>query len=225
MNVVNRRAVVGLVQLFIALPALVFLPAWTLNYWQAWVCLAVFFAAVTAITLYLMKADPALLARRMKAGAVAEQERSQKIIQSLAAGAFVAVFVVPALDHRYGWSRAPAYAAVGGDLLILAGFTLVFFVFRENSFTSGVIEVATEQRVITAGPYAHVRHPMYLGSLVMLLGIPLGLGSLCGVFVIFAMTAVIVWRLIKEEEFLEKHLPGYVDYIKSVKYRLVPFVW
>jgi protein-S-isoprenylcysteine O-methyltransferase Ste14 len=225
MNEVNRSAIVGLIRMLVLMPVLVFLPAWTLHYWQGWVCLLVFFASVMVITVYLMRANPALLARRMKAGAKAEKEESQKVIQTFAAIAFVLVFVIPALDHRFGWSREPVGVEIAGDFFIAAGFAFVFWVFRVNSFTSGVIEIAPEQQVITSGPYAIVRHPMYLGSLVLLLGIPLGLGSWWGLLTIVLMTVVIVLRLLDEEKFLTKNLAGYGEYTMRVHYRLAPFVW
>lgn len=225
MQELNRKALIGLIRLVIILPALVFLPAWTIRYWQAWACLLVFFASVVVITVYLVRANPALLARRMKAGAAAEKATSQKVIQVFAAIAFVAMFVLRALDHRFGWSKVPVFAEIAGDVLIALGFAFVFWVFKVNSFTSGVIEVAPEQQVITSGPYAIVRHPMYLGSLVMLLGIPLGLGSLWGLFAIVLLAVVLVLRLLDEEKFLAENLAGYAEYTKRVHYRLAPLVW
>jgi len=225
MKDVNRRALLGLIRMVIVMPALVFFPAWTLHYWQAWVCLLAFFASVTAITVYLMKRNPELLARRMKAGATAEKEKSQKIIQTFGAIAFVAIFVVPALDHRYVWSTVPIYAEIAGDVLIVLGFAFVFWVFKVNTFTSGVIEVAADQTVITSGPYTLVRHPMYFGALVMLLGIPLGLGSLWGLLSFVGIAAVIAWRSLEEERFLVENLAGYAAYKEKVKHRLAPLVW
>lgn len=225
MTEVNRNALIGLIRLFVSLPVLVFLPAWTLHFWQGWVCLLVFSASVLLITMYLIRNNPALLARRMKAGAKSETEGTQKVIQSFAAIAFISVFVLPALDHRFGWSRVPFAVEIAGDLLIVLGFAFVFWVFKANSFTSGVIEVAPEQQVVTSGPYAIVRHPMYLGSLVMLLGIPLSLGSFWGLLTIVLMIAVIVLRLLDEEQFLAKNLAGYGGYMGRVHYRLAPYVW
>jgi protein-S-isoprenylcysteine O-methyltransferase Ste14 len=169
--------------------------------------------------------NPALLARRIKAGAKAESAGSQKVIQFFAAIAFVSLFVLSALDHRFGWSRVPFALETAGDILIALGFAFVFWVFKVNSFTSGVIEVAPNQQVITSGPYAIVRHPMYLGSLVMLFGIPLSLGSLWGLLTIFFMATVIILRLLDEERLLAKNLEGYGAYIQHVRYRLAPFVW
>jgi len=220
-----KKALVGLLQLFISLTVLLFLPAWTFDYWQAWVFLAVFFIPVLAITLYLMQKDPKLLGRRTTRGPASEKEKSQKIIQSLASIAFIAVIVFPAIDHRRAWSRVPPYGVAAGDFLVAFGLLGVFFVFKENTFTSAIIEVAAEQKVITTGPYALVRHPMYSGALVMLLGVPLALGSWWGLFTIAPMTLVVVWRLLDEEKFLAKHLSGYSEYMNKVKYRLAPFIW
>jgi protein-S-isoprenylcysteine O-methyltransferase Ste14 len=139
--------------------------------------------------------------------------------------AFIAVLVVPAIDHRFGWSTMPPYVVAIGDILVVLGFLIVFLVFKENTFTSGTIEVASEQKVIATGPYAHVRHPMYVGALIMLLGMPLALGSWWGLFTIIPMTLVIAWRLLEEEKFLAKNLSGYSDYQSKVRCRLVPLVW
>lgn len=225
MNDLNKKAFAGLLQLLIVLASTIFLPAWTLDYWQAWIFLAVFSASVLAITVYLMRNDPKLLERRVNAGPGAEQEKSQNIIQALAALAFVAMFVVSALDHRFAWSTVPPYLTALGDLLVVLGFFFVFLVFKENTFASGTIEVGAEQRVITTGPYALVRHPMYVGALVMLAGVPLALGSLWGLLAIIPMTLVIVWRLLDEEKFLAKNLAGYSEYESKVKYRLLPLIW
>lgn len=222
---VNRSALIGLVRLFVSMLLMVFLPAWTVRYWQGWVCLLIFFASAVGITVYLARKNPALLARRIKAGAKAESTRIQKVIQFFAAIAFVSLFVLSALDHRFGWSRVPIALEIAGDILMALGFAFVFWVFKVNAFTSGVIEVAPGQQVITYGPYAMVRHPMYLGSLVMLFGIPLSLGSFWGLLTIFFMATVIILRLLDEERFLAKSLDGYGAYIKQVRYRLAPFVW
>ncbi len=208
MKDLNKKALGGLLFLVICLAVLLFLPAWTLDYGQAWTFLAVFTASVLAITLYLIKKDPKLLERRVNAGPGAEKEKSQKIIQFVAQIAFIAVLVFPSIDHRFQWSTMPLYIAVAGDVLVALGLLIVFFVFKENTFTSAIIEVGTEQKVISTGPYAFVRHPMYIGALVMLLGVPLALGSWWGLFTIVPITIVIVWRLLDEEQFLVKTLSG-----------------
>jgi len=225
MTEVNRSAAIGLIRFHVLLLALVFLPAWTLHYWQGWVCLLVFSASAFGITIYLARKNPALLARRMNAGPKAETEKTQKVIQMFAAMGFASVFVLSSLDHRFGWSRVPVALVVAGDLLIALGFAFVFWVFKVNTFTSATIEVARDQQVITSGPYAIVRHPMYLGSLVMLAGIPLSLGSLWGLLTIVLMAALIVLRLLDEERFLARNLAGYGAYTGRVHYRLAPFIW
>ncbi|MGB6692410.1 MAG: isoprenylcysteine carboxylmethyltransferase family protein [Terracidiphilus sp.] len=225
MKKLYMKAIAGLLGLLAFLSAATFLSAWTLHYWQAWTCLAVFFASAVAITIYLAKRDPELLARRMKAGPSAEEEKSQKIIQSFTRVLFLSLFIVPALDHRFGWSRVPAAASIAGDTLIVIGFAIVFLVFKENTYTSGVIEVAAGQSVISTGPYAVARHPMYSGALLMLSGIPLALGSWWGLLLFPPMGGAIVWRLLDEEKFLAVNLPGYSEYQARVTYRLLPFIW
>ncbi len=225
MKELNKKAFGGLLRLFATIAALLFLPAWTFDYWQAWIFLLVFFAPILGITLYLMKNDPALLERRVDAGPSAEKERTQRIIQTLAAIAFVAAITFPAFDHRFGWSMVPAWAAAAGDFLVALGLVVIFFVFKENTCASGTIEVGANQKVISTGPYKLVRHPMYAGAIVMLLGAPVALGSWWGLLAVVLITLVIVWRLLDEERFLAEKLPGYSEYRNKVKYRLVPLVW
>jgi protein-S-isoprenylcysteine O-methyltransferase Ste14 len=225
MTIRNIKAFGGLLFLLLIMAALLFIPAWTLAYWQAWTFLAVYFASSLAITLYLMKHDPKLLERRMSGGATAEKEPIQKVIMFFASLGFVGLIVFPALDHRFAWSHMPSYAALAGDVLVVLGFLAIFFVFKANTFTAATIELAPDQKVISTGPYALVRHPMYGGALVMLVGIPISLGSWWGLLVIVAMLPVLMWRLFDEEKFLARQLPGYVDYQKQVRHRLIPLVW
>jgi protein-S-isoprenylcysteine O-methyltransferase Ste14 len=225
MNQLVIRAFAGLLFLLIVMAIIIFVPAWTLDYWQAWIFLVVFFVPPLLITMYLMKHDPKLLERRTTAGPGAEQERIQNIIQALAGLAFIAIFIASALDHRFGWSTVPAYVTALGDVLVIFGFYLVFLVFKENTFASGTIEVVAEQRVISTGPYALVRHPMYIGALVMLVGVPLALGSWWGLLAIIPMTLVLILRLLDEEKFLAKNLAGYSDYQSKVRYHLFPLIW
>jgi protein-S-isoprenylcysteine O-methyltransferase Ste14 len=225
MKDLNLKAFAGLFALFVVMAAALFIPAWTLNYWQAWAFLAVFFGSSFLITIYLMKNDPKLLERRVTAGPLHEKETSQKIIQFVAQFAFLLVLIFPVLDHRLRWSFVPSYVKLIGDVLILIGFYIVFLVFKENTHTSALVEVEANQKVVSTGPYALVRHPMYIGALILLLGTPLALGSWWGVFTIIPITAVIIWRLLDEERFLSANLPGYVEYENKVKYRLIPLVW
>jgi protein-S-isoprenylcysteine O-methyltransferase Ste14 len=225
MNSLHARAFGGTVILILAMAALLFGAAGTFSYWQAWTFLALYFAVSLAITFYLVRNDPALLARRMSGGPFAEKKPAQRIIMSVTSIGFIALLVLPAIDHRLSWSELPAYAVLMGDALVALGWLGIFFVFRENSFSSATIEVAADQRVISTGPYAWVRHPMYATALFMLVGIPVALGSWWGVLVIVAMLPVLIWRLIDEERFLVRNLPGYADYRNRVPYRLVPLIW
>jgi protein-S-isoprenylcysteine O-methyltransferase Ste14 len=158
-------------------------------------------------------------------GPTAEKETVQKIIQSLAGVAFIAIFVLSALDHRFGWSVVSIYFVVAGDILVMLGLFMVFLVFKENTFTSAIIEIDVEQKVISTGPYALVRHPMYIGAFVMLVGVSPSLGSWWGSLAVIPIVLVIIWRLLNEEKFLAKNLPGYTGYRDKVKYRLIPFIW
>lgn len=209
----------------LVLAVAIFLSAGTLAYWQGWVFLAVFFVSVLAITLYLVKNDPGLLERRVQAGPVAEQRAGQQVIQSLASLAFIAIFVVSGLDHRFAWSAVPLAVIVLGDVLVALGLLVVFFVFRENSYTSATIEVGSEQKVVTSGPYAVVRHPMYSGAILMLIGVPLALGSWWGEIGVIVLALVIVLRLLDEESYLAKNLAGYPEYQKIVRNHLIPRIW
>jgi protein-S-isoprenylcysteine O-methyltransferase Ste14 len=225
MNILNVKAFGGLLFLLLAMAALLFIPAWTLDYWQAWMLLAAYFASSFAITLYLMRNDPKLLARRMSGGPTAEKEQTQRIIMCLASIGFIGLIVVPALDHRFAWSHMPPYVALAGDVLVVLGWLAIFLVFKENTFSSATIELAPDHRVISTGPYALVRHPMYAGAIIMLLGLPIALGSWWGLLVFVAMMPALIWRLFDEEAFLARNLQGYVEYQKRVRYRLIPLVW
>jgi protein-S-isoprenylcysteine O-methyltransferase Ste14 len=225
MKNLNKKAFGGLLFLLLVMAVLLFLPAGTIHYWQAWAFLTVFGGSALAITLYLMKRDPKLLERRLHGGPTAEKEKSQKIIQSITAVGFIAMLVVPALDHRFGGSAMSSWAAVVGDALVALGLFIIFIVYKENSFASATIEIALEQRVISTGLYALVRHPMYFGGLIMFVGMPISLGSWWGLLVTLLMMPALLWRLFDEEKFLAKNLPGYREYLSKVRYRLVPLVW
>jgi protein-S-isoprenylcysteine O-methyltransferase Ste14 len=225
MDTLQRKAFTGLLILFLVMAALLFLTAGTIRYWQAWVYLAVFFGASFLVTLYLAKNDPALLKRRLSAGPWAEKEQTQKIIMAFTSIGFLALIVAPALDFRFGWSAVPLPIVAAGNALVAIGYVIIFFVYKENTFTSATIEVAKDQRVISTGPYALVRHPMYAGGLLYLLGTPLALGSWWGLVPFAATLPFLIWRLVDEEEFLVRNLPGYAEYRNKVRFRLMPGVW
>jgi protein-S-isoprenylcysteine O-methyltransferase Ste14 len=187
--------------------------------------MAVFVGASAAITVYLAIKDPKLLERRMNVGPTVEKETTQKIIMFFAMIGFIVLFVFPAFDHRFGWSPVPSYISIVGDVLVAFGFLFIFFVFKANTYGASTIQIAEGQKVISTGPYALVRHPMYAGALVMLIGVPLALGSWWGLFMLALIIPVLIWRLLDEEKFLSKNLPGYTEYCQKVRYRLVPFIW
>jgi protein-S-isoprenylcysteine O-methyltransferase Ste14 len=222
---VNTKAWFGLIFLAVFMALLLFVSAGTIHYPQAWAYLGVFLGASLLITLYLMKKNPALLQRRLNAGPMAEKEKTQKIIMFFASVGFIALLIVPALDYRFVWSPAPLCAAIAGDILTALAFYIIFLVYKENSFTSATIEIAEDQKVISSGPYAIVRHPMYAGGLLLFIGTPLALGSYWGLLAFAAPLPPLVWRLLDEEKFLSRNLPGYVEYKASVQYRLIPFIW
>jgi protein-S-isoprenylcysteine O-methyltransferase Ste14 len=196
-----------------------------LGHGRAYSGVAVFVVSSAATTVYLAIHDPKLLERRMNVGPAAEKEKTQKIIMVLAIAGFVALLVIPALDHRFGWSSGPWYLSVAADGLIALAFLFILFVFRENSYGASTIQVADDQKVVSTGPYALVRHPMYAGAFDMLAATPLALGSWLGLFVFLLITPVLIRRILDEEKFLEKNLLGYVEYKSKVRYRLIPYVW
>ena len=221
----NARARLALVVVGGVMCALLFGTAGTTKYWQACIYVSIFLGASVLTTLYLMKNDPALLARRMRGGPMFEKEGTQRIIMIFASLGFIALLVVSALDHRFGWSDVPVWAVVLGDVLVAIGFYLIFLVYRENTFTAATIEVAAGQKVVATGPYAVVRHPMYASGSLYTLGTPLALGSYWGFLALAAMAPFLLWRLLDEERILTRDLPGYAEYRQRVRHRLVPMVW
>jgi len=222
---IGPKAWFKLAMLAVVMGFLLFVPAGTVNYWQAWVYLSIFTGGSALTTLDLIRRDPALLERRMSGGPTAEKRPVQKFIMLCTSIGFIALLVVPGFDRRFGWSAVPVRGVVAGDVLVAIGFCLIYLVYRENTFTSATIEVAENQRVISTGPYAIVRHPMYASASLYLLGTPLALGSYWGLVPIVAMIPFLIWRLFDEEHFLARNLPGYVEYQKRVRHRLVPFIW
>jgi protein-S-isoprenylcysteine O-methyltransferase Ste14 len=221
----KRKALSGLIWLIVILGILLFVSAWTLDFWQAWIYLLIFGGSSSAITLFLMSRDMELLKRRLKAGASAEKERNQKIIQTFARFIFIGILLIPGFDHRFNWSAVPVYMVIAGEVFVALGFFIVFLVFKENSYTSATIEIGENQTVISTGPYAIVRHPMYSGALLMLTFTPLALGSLWDLLFVILIFIVIIWRLLDEEKFLSKNLPGYTAYCQKTRYRLIPAIW
>ncbi|MGZ3883534.1 MAG: methyltransferase family protein [Bacteroidia bacterium] len=224
-SAIKRKAFVGLAQLVLILGLIFVLCSGTFRFWQAWVYLLLFGGSSLLITLYLMKKDPGLLQRRLSAGPAGEKAPKQKIIQAFAGLSFLALMAFPGLDQRFGWSQVPFYLSVTGDVFVVAGFYIVFLVFKANTYTSAVIETVENQTVISSGPYAVVRHPMYSGALLMLLFTPLALDSYYTLLFFIPIFITIIFRLLDEEKYLSLNLPGYINYCKKVRYRLIPGFW
>jgi len=225
MKNINTRAWLGLGAVIVVMGLLLFVPAGTIRYWQAWLYLSIFTGASVLTTVYLMRNDPALLERRLRGGPTAEKRTAQRLIMLCTSIGFIALLVVPALDQRFGWSNVPLGAISAGDILVALGFYLISLVYRENTFTSATIEIAENQKVVSTGPYAIVRHPMYASASLYLVGTPLALGSYWGLVPVVAIMLFLIWRLIDEERFLATNLPGYTEYQKRVRHRIVPFLW
>ncbi len=213
-----------LVVIFVLMGFALFLAAGTFNYWQAWVFLAVGAVSNSLINLSMIK-DPTLLENRSKYGPAAEKRTSQKIILLCTAIPALATFIVPALDRRFGWSNVPYWLSIAGDLLILAGLRMVFAVFKANSFASATVQVVSNQKVISTGPYAIVRNPMYASAAVYLIGVSLALGSYWGLIAVILTILGLAVRLADEEKFLAQNLPGYTEYCAKVRWHLVPGIF
>jgi protein-S-isoprenylcysteine O-methyltransferase Ste14 len=223
MSALNKKVIRGLLThiLIVALP--IFMAAGTLHYRQGWMLLIIYSLAVIGIIMYLIKHDRQLLERRMQVGG--EKDKSQRMIQPFMFLAFGTTLVLPAVDYRFNWSVVPMGVEVIGNLLLALGLITIFFVFKQNTYASAIVEIEAKQKIIDTGLYGIVRHPMYTAGIIMLVGIPLALGSWLGLVAFIPSALVLVWRVIEEEKVLIKNLAGYTDYQQRVRYRLVPFIW
>ncbi len=210
---------------FLILFALIFVSAGTIHFSQGWLFCVSFSFSTVGTGVYLMSRDPALLERRMRFGPRAESRPRQKIIVAVIFAMFAALLIVPGLDHRFGWSQVPAAIVALANLLIIAAFGFFLLVLRENTFAASTITVEAGQRLISSGPYAHVRHPMYAGAALLIFAMPIALGSLWGMLPAAFAIPVLIARILDEERTLSAELPGYDDYCRAVPYRLVPLVW
>ncbi len=198
-----------------------FLPAGTLAYWQAWAYIALICVPLLFVVHYLFEHDPGLLETRLSQK---EPHKTQRLIVGVG-NLYYLVFLLPGLDHRFGWSRVPSWLAIAALAMVLVGYGMVMLVFRENSFASRVVTVVAGQRVVCTGPYAVVRHPMYVGTILMDLFTPLALGSYWALPAFALIVPLLMWRILDEERLLRKELPGYGEYAQRTRYRLVPGVW
>ena len=214
-------SIIGLVVLGLIL----FVPADTLDYWQAWGFITVFTSATIVPSLYLGRTNPAALQRRMHGGPLAEARTVQKFI---IIGAFLGLFAMMALsayDHRVGWSPVPAAVCIIGDVLVVGGLTIGMLVVIQNSYAAATVKVEAGQKLASSGLYRLVRHPMYAANLILMVGIPLALGSYWGLLLLIPGLLVLMFRILDEEKLLNQELAGYSEYTQRVRYRLMPYVW
>jgi protein-S-isoprenylcysteine O-methyltransferase Ste14 len=224
MNTIGK----GLVSATLGLAAfglMLFLPAGTFQYWQAWVFLAVFALSTWIPSVYLMRTNPAALERRMHVGPLAETRTLQRIVIAVVFICFPAMFVVSAFDHRFGWSPVPATVCLIGDVLVAIGLGIAMLVVIQNGYAAANVTVEAEQKVVSTGLYGLVRHPMYTGNVILMIGVPLALGSYWGLVFVVPSLIVLVLRIGDEEQLLGQELNGYREYAQQVHYRLVPYVW
>ncbi|MCU0462598.1 MAG: isoprenylcysteine carboxylmethyltransferase family protein, partial [Bacteroidales bacterium] len=174
------------------------------------------------VLFYFLKRDPKFLERRAKG---TEKVKEQKLIQLINLPIFMSAFIVPGLDRHFGWSDVPVEVIIITNIVILGGYLIIFNVFRQNSYASRIIETDKEQKVITTGLYSVVRHPMYIGVLIMYLPTPLALGSYWGLIPMALLPVALVFRILNEEKVLRENLEGYKEYCLKTKYRLVPYIW
>ena len=224
MRTIVQMAVTSLVGLA-AFGVLLFWPAGTFVYWQAWVFIAVFTICTLVPSIYLLFTNPAALERRMHAGPAAETRTTQKIVIIFAFLLVPAVMVFSALDHRFGWSPVPNAVSWIGAALVAIGLAITQVVVIQNSYAAANITVEDSQPLVSTGLYGIVRHPMYVGVMIMLAGVPLALGSLWGLVVLIPGLIGIVVRILDEETLLRQDLMGYGEYTHKVHYRLVPHIW
>jgi protein-S-isoprenylcysteine O-methyltransferase Ste14 len=202
--------------------AMFFLPAGEFKYWEAWVYLAIVSIPMVLALTHFLKKDPELLERRMR---MKEKETKQKTFAKLLFLYFLLIFLLLGFDKRFGWSDSSVEAVIVADILVLLGYTIIFLVLRENSYASRIIEVEREQKVISHGPYAIVRHPMYVGAMLMYIFSPLALGSYWAMIPALSIIPLLVARIRNEETVLVRELKGYKEHLLRTKYRLIPGLW
>lgn len=219
---IRRLIAIRFIMFFLILCLMFFLPARTFHFWEAWVYIGIIFPTAAVVIWYFSGRNPEFLERRMR---TREKLKEQKKIIGFGWILFLPSFIVPGFDQYYGWSQIPLYLIIISDIMVLAGYLIVFRVFRENSYASRVIEINSNQKVITTGPYALVRHPMYSGVLLMYGFTPLALGSWWALIGSFFLLVIIIARIFSEEKFLLENLEGYKEYHKKTRYRIIPGVW
>lgn len=201
---------------------LILIPAGTFNYWQVYVYFATLVVPMIFVLFYFLKTDPKFLERRTK---TKEKEKQQTIVSILSTIVFLAGFILPGLDHRFTWSDVPVYLSIAADIIILFGYLIIFSVFRQNSYASRIIEISEDQTIISTGLYGIVRHPMYIGVLIMFIPTPIALGSYWGLIPFALLPVSLILRILNEEKVLSDNLKGYKEYCQKTRYRLIPSIW
>ncbi|MEQ8174620.1 MAG: isoprenylcysteine carboxylmethyltransferase family protein [Syntrophomonadaceae bacterium] len=220
-NLSTSKAFLMPVIIMILAALILFLPAGSLKYWQGWIWWSILSVLTLFITVYFVKRDPGLLARRMQVKEKEPQPGIMKVISFLS----MFTYVIPGFDFRFHWSAVPVWLVIAANVMVFIGYVLIIRVFKENSYASTVIQVEKEQQVISTGPYAMVRHPMYTGLLIMFLFTPLALGSYWALLFAALSIPTNIYRIRKEEATLTRDLPGYANYLTKTRYRLIPLIW
>jgi len=205
-----------------AIAAFVFIPAGTLKFWQGWVYLALWIIPTRIVFSYFYRHDPELVERRLQRK---ENIREQRIIMKFFRPAGAVIFMLPGLDHRFGWSHSPLWLTILGQAGFLGSYLMMLWIMYVNRFAAATIQVEPGQPLISSGPYGVVRHPMYLGASLLFLFTPLALGSYWTLPAFVLVVPILVLRLLNEEKVLRQELPGYSEYCQGTRFRLVPFVW
>ena len=222
MNKLLRKTLIRYISSLLIVGLILFLPAWSFSYWNAWLYISLLFIPILTVMIYLLLNDPELLEKRMKAK---EKEKTQKIFVKLSTILFIISFIIPGLDYRFGWSKVPIWLIIVASVTLLLGYLIFIFVIRQNRYASRIIEVQEGQRVIDYGLYSVIRHPMYLSNFIIYLSSPIVLGSFYALIPMVFFCFVMPIRIINEEQVLSKELAGYDDYMKMVRYRIIPYVW
>lgn len=209
----------------VAFGLLVFVAAGTFDYWRGWAFIAVFAVATLIPSVYLALKNPDALRRRMQAGPGAETRPLQKVIITVAFVSMAAMIVISALDFRFGWSAVPTAVSVIGLVLVAVGLTITMLVTIQNGYAAANITVESGQQLSSTGWYGFVRHPMYFGNVILMIGVPLALGSYWALLIVIVGLAVLALRINDEEALLKQELAGYREYTERVHYRLMPYVW
>ncbi|HSP33283.1 MAG TPA: isoprenylcysteine carboxylmethyltransferase family protein [Thermoanaerobaculia bacterium] len=222
------KLAVQIVSMSVVYALMLFLGAGTIAWAEGWIFLALFFGFTIAISAWLLKVNPGLLQERMTGIGKRDQKKWDKVFSLIAAILFFGWMVLIPIDAvRYRWSHVPLVVKIIGAAIVLWSFYLHFLVFRENSYLSSAVRIQTDrgQTVVSTGPYARVRHPMYAAAQLMLAGASLLLGSWLGLVALVPLTIAIAFRAIGEERTLRAELPGYDEYMRNVRYRFIPRVW